>query len=555
MFGVGPARLRPGRGRRRRDDLLRLASESQPPDRRDRAGLRGGPPARHVHRAVVLPAQLGLQGRRHRLPPRRRPDRPGQPPRRDDRGRHHQAEAAGEQRRLHGAQRANGGVRQDAQARLRQADDRQPDRPHPLPGGSTATWAAPALINSRRRVVGRDRPRRGGQDRGHQQARGRHGPDLRPQGLPAPDGRGHRRCSTRSRTSTSRPRSRSPSGVCNGAVRRDRAAVQRWDGVLTRAAASPSCSPSPPAAAVVGRGGAGDAARSAGDGPRRARGRRRHDPRASSTAARSPCATSAIDTPESVKPGRRSSASPRRRARRTRGSSTGGAVRLAPTPSRATATGGCWPTSTARATSCSSTPSWCARGYARPLTIPPNVRHATRFARARSAARASAGRGLWARVLTEYAPARWPCACDRRSRSSSRPSSRRRGPSASAARRCARQAAAARAEARASQRTHKHGSLRFAAAGARPHRDRRPRDRRDVRDALPRDGLAGRGVSRAASGPRRGGELAVDLRRGARRRPSAPRPCRAPPGSRGRPPCGTPGCPAEPGCRCGPSRP
>ena len=35
---------------------------------------------------------------------RRRPDRPGQPPRRDHRGRHHQAEAADHQRRVHGAQ-------------------------------------------------------------------------------------------------------------------------------------------------------------------------------------------------------------------------------------------------------------------------------------------------------------------------------------------------------------------------------------------------------------------------------------------------------------------
>ena len=34
-----------------------------------------------------------------RLPPRRRPDRPGQPPRRDDRGRHHQAEGARDGRR------------------------------------------------------------------------------------------------------------------------------------------------------------------------------------------------------------------------------------------------------------------------------------------------------------------------------------------------------------------------------------------------------------------------------------------------------------------------
>ena len=50
------ARLRHGRGRRRRDDLLRLGRVA-PPDRRGRRGLRGGPRARHVHRALVLPAQ------------------------------------------------------------------------------------------------------------------------------------------------------------------------------------------------------------------------------------------------------------------------------------------------------------------------------------------------------------------------------------------------------------------------------------------------------------------------------------------------------------------
>ncbi len=60
-------------------------------------GVRGGPRARHGDDPLVLPAQLGLQqgqGRRARLPLRRRPDRPGQPPGRHDRGRHHQAEAA-----------------------------------------------------------------------------------------------------------------------------------------------------------------------------------------------------------------------------------------------------------------------------------------------------------------------------------------------------------------------------------------------------------------------------------------------------------------------------
>ena len=69
----------------------------QAADRRGLGGLRGGPRARPGHDPLVLPAQLGLQpheGRRAGLPPRRRPDGPGQPPGRHDRGRHHQAEAA-----------------------------------------------------------------------------------------------------------------------------------------------------------------------------------------------------------------------------------------------------------------------------------------------------------------------------------------------------------------------------------------------------------------------------------------------------------------------------
>ena len=52
------------------------------------------------------------------LPRVGRPDRSGQPPRRDDRGRHHQAEDAGEQRRLHRAQHQGKPVRQDRQAGL-----------------------------------------------------------------------------------------------------------------------------------------------------------------------------------------------------------------------------------------------------------------------------------------------------------------------------------------------------------------------------------------------------------------------------------------------------
>ena len=48
------------------------------------------------------------------------------------------------------------------------------------------------LINSGGASSGETRPAGGRQDRGHQQARGRHGPHQRPQGVPAPDGRGHR---------------------------------------------------------------------------------------------------------------------------------------------------------------------------------------------------------------------------------------------------------------------------------------------------------------------------------------------------------------------------
>ena len=57
-------------------------------------------------------------------------DGAGEPSRRDDRGRHHQAEAAGNQRRLR-----RGQVRQDRQARLLDVDERAPDRPDALPAG------------------------------------------------------------------------------------------------------------------------------------------------------------------------------------------------------------------------------------------------------------------------------------------------------------------------------------------------------------------------------------------------------------------------------------
>ena len=97
-------------------------------------GVRGRARARARHGALVLPAQLGLQEGRRRLPRRGRPDRPGEPPRRHDRGRHHQAEAAREQRRLPGAERGRGHLRAHEQEGLLGPDERPPDRPHALPG-------------------------------------------------------------------------------------------------------------------------------------------------------------------------------------------------------------------------------------------------------------------------------------------------------------------------------------------------------------------------------------------------------------------------------------
>ena len=56
------------------------------PDPGDRRGLPAGPRARHGHRALVLPAQPRLQDRTATdYHARRRPHRPGQPPRRHDR--------------------------------------------------------------------------------------------------------------------------------------------------------------------------------------------------------------------------------------------------------------------------------------------------------------------------------------------------------------------------------------------------------------------------------------------------------------------------------------
>ena len=61
------------------------------------------------------------------------------------------------------------------------------------------------------------------------------------------------------------------------------------------------------------------------------------------------------------------------------------------TSRHATTTTDCSPTSTARATGCSSTSRSCAQGYATPLTFPPNVAHADEFVAAARDAEAADG--------------------------------------------------------------------------------------------------------------------------------------------------------------------
>ena len=142
------AGVRHGRARRRGDDLFRLGGVEA-----TAAGSGGDVPAgaraRDVHRALVLPAQPGLQDQGRRLPPGGRPHRAGEPSRRDDRSRHHQAEAAGDQRRL----QRDCVVRQDAQGGLLAADQRQPDRPDAISARQLlhGTLAADQFRAARRR--------------------------------------------------------------------------------------------------------------------------------------------------------------------------------------------------------------------------------------------------------------------------------------------------------------------------------------------------------------------------------------------------------------------
>ncbi len=75
--------------------------------------------------------------------------------------------------------------------RLRSTDHGSPDRPRPLPGRELLPGPLRA-DQLGRGLVRRGRPQGGGHHRGHQQTGRRYGPDLRPESLPAADGRWRR---------------------------------------------------------------------------------------------------------------------------------------------------------------------------------------------------------------------------------------------------------------------------------------------------------------------------------------------------------------------------
>ena len=112
------AGVRHGRGRRRRDDLLRLGRI----DAADPGSV--GRPSRRPTSWAWSPCcgatcATAPSRRPTRTTTRRRPDRPGESSRRDDPGRHHQAEAAGEQRRLQRASKSSARLDKQVYTRAR----------------------------------------------------------------------------------------------------------------------------------------------------------------------------------------------------------------------------------------------------------------------------------------------------------------------------------------------------------------------------------------------------------------------------------------------------
>ena len=145
----------------------------------------------------------------------RGPDGPGQPPRRDDRGRHHQAEDAGEQRRLQRRSATDYG--KTSEARLLEADERQPDRSLPLPGRELLHGTRTALINSGGASSGATDLAEAVRTAVINKRAGGTGLISGRKAFQRPMARRRRAAATRSRTSTSRTRSRSR----RAGVRRD----------------------------------------------------------------------------------------------------------------------------------------------------------------------------------------------------------------------------------------------------------------------------------------------------------------------------------------------
>ena len=121
-------------------DLLRVGRVGTA-DRGGEPGIRHRARDGHGHGALVLPPQQRLQEGQgfSRL---RRPDRPGQSPRRHHPGRHHQAEAAGEQRRVQRAQQQGESVRQDATSASTPNSPPTIQSTSPATRSPTATWDA-----------------------------------------------------------------------------------------------------------------------------------------------------------------------------------------------------------------------------------------------------------------------------------------------------------------------------------------------------------------------------------------------------------------------------
>ena len=125
-------------------------------------GLRGGPRARHGHRALVLPAQHRVQ--EGQATTTLAADLTGQA---NHLGVTIQADIIKqklpENNGGYKALNQNGDAYGKTDKRVyERADDRPPDRPDAATRSPTATWAAPALINSGG-ASRRERPRRGGE--------------------------------------------------------------------------------------------------------------------------------------------------------------------------------------------------------------------------------------------------------------------------------------------------------------------------------------------------------------------------------------------------------